>query len=109
MTTKEKKEYTLLAILLVATFAVIYFNFLKPKGSILPQGGIPIATVPPEISGAAAILPVTGATQGTGAFLPNGTSLNLDVLDNPIFKSLTPPVYPTVTGDEIGSDNIFGK
>ncbi len=121
MTSKEKKEYVVIAVMLVATFLVIYFNFLKPKSSPTPissalPGSTPLAgtgsALPAGVGGA-----LPGAIPGTAvttsatstSFLPAGTSLNLKVLDDTRFKKLVPPVYPTVTPDEIGSTNVFGQ
>lgn len=107
MTTKEKKEYIVLALILVATFFVIYINFLKPKSSVQ----VPLSVAPEGVIG----LPAddqaanSAAAVPTGAFLPNGTAFNLDVLDSDNFKSLIAPVYPKVSDSEIGSTNIFGK
>ncbi len=117
MTQKEKKEYAILGVLVVATLAVIYFNFFKPKSSPIPEGpisAIPGGAVTPSLG---AGLPVTStpgatptaATAASGPFLPNGPALDLKVLDDSRFKSLTPPVYPQVTLPEIGSTNPFGE
>jgi hypothetical protein len=109
MTTKEKKEYAVLALLLVAIFVVVYMNFLKPKPTEVITG-IPAGAVSPEgVPGTAAVTQGTTPVVSTGAFLPNGTGLNLDILDSDKFKSLTAPAYPQVNDFEIGSDNMFGK
>lgn len=124
MTTKEKKEYGALGAILVITFVVIYFNFLKPKPAQLhpvnlgtAAGVLPAAGSPPgTISGPTGATPTssmsatpTGSAISQGSLLPNGSDLNLKVLDNEYFKKLNPPIYPVVTKEEIGSTNIFSK
>lgn len=132
MTTKEKKEYAILTVLLLATFAVIYFNFLKPKPApavhvlALPGASGPSAgTVPgatPAAGAGASVLALPGAAATPGAavpgaisggasngFLPNGTELHTDVLNSKPFSTFIEPNYPAVSKDEIGSDNIFGN
>ena len=127
MTTKEKKEYGIFAVLVVITLGVIYFNFLKPE----PTTSGPIAAYPsgtttiPGTGAGAGTSPTTGApsagtttpagagataTPSTGsALLPNGSSLQVDILRKKPFSDFTPPIYPTVTKSEVGSDNVFGK
>ena len=93
MTKKEKTEYWALAVAVVATAAVLYFFVFSPQ-------------TPTPALGAPAQL-----TSGVGAagFLPNGTSVKTDVLQNPQFTSLVAPVYPQVTRDEVGSADLFAQ
>ncbi len=97
LSSKEKKEYAILAVLLLATFAFIYFNFLRPKN-------LPIVKVD---TGATA--PGGIAAPVYGSFLPHGTDLNLKILDDPRFKNLSAPTYPDLKAGEIGNDNLFLK
>jgi len=112
-TPKEKKEYAIIGVMLVATLLVIYFNFMKPKGNSVPVATAPVPGGPiiTPTGGTAAPVP-GGATVGiptsSTTFLPAGTSLDLNVLDDKHFKALVPPVYPQVTPDEIGSTDVFG-
>ena len=114
-TPKEKKQITVIVVMLLATFAVIYFNFLKPKSvpaptavqsNTLPGSG---TDLPAGTTGAVTAGSTSASVSAGSAFLPGGTNLNLNVLDDKHFKALVPPVYPVVTPDEIGSTNVFSE
>ncbi|MDB4939849.1 MAG: hypothetical protein JWO40_274 [Candidatus Doudnabacteria bacterium] len=124
MTTKEKKEYGIFAVLLVITLGVIYFNFLKPKPAPLASiSALPADGTAPSAGPAAAIAngsaPSTGAdvvtaSPGTAAasvssLLPNGSSLPVDILQQKPFSDFNPPIYPVVLKSDVGSSNVFGK
>jgi hypothetical protein len=134
MNLKEKKEFGMLGVLVLATFVVIYVNFLKPKpatpppllglpgnggpassGAINSGAGVPsltpVASQMPGVPGA--VVPGAGLPGAvmlpTTNFLPNGADLQIDVLKNKPFSALVPPQYPSVTKEEVGSDNVFAK
>ncbi len=93
MTGKEKKEYSILGILLIAILGLLYFVFLRGPSS--PQ--------PATTDQAAA------SSTPAAKFLPNGTSFNIKLLQDPRFTNLTAPTYPTVDPSEVGLPNPFGK
>ena len=93
MTTKEKKEVIILVILLIVVAFVVYFNFFKK-----PDPGNQVFGVPDAVEGPAV---------SAGGFLPNGPSLDLDILEDAKLKALIAPKYPTVTKDEVGQTNPF--
>jgi hypothetical protein len=129
MTLKEKKEFGMLGVLVLATFVVIYVNFLKPKpatpppllglpgnggpassGAINSGAGVPSLTpVVSQMPGAAGAVVPGAVMLPTTNFLPNGADLQIDVLKNKPFSALVPPQYPSVTKEEVGSDNVFAK
>ncbi|GAC1413066.1 MAG: hypothetical protein NVSMB66_3980 [Candidatus Doudnabacteria bacterium] len=131
MTSKEKKQYAILAFLALATFGVIYFNFLKPKKAPAvytvalpgtPPGGTGMPPVTPGTAASSPTSPTTSAgaaiqkagsgpafTNSAGAILPNGNDLRLDVLRSKPFSDFVEPNYPQVKKEEIGSTDLFGK
>lgn len=95
MTSKEKKQYLILAVLIVAIILVVYFNFFKKSSTDIvlnpaleQQNGV--ATPEPE------------------AFLPYGTNFDTSIFKDPRFKGLNTPSYPQVDRSEIGVVNPFG-
>jgi hypothetical protein len=115
MTTKEKKEYAILAVLVLATIGVVYFNFFKkpaavvttpgatpqPAGAVLP-GANPLQS-PLAVPGSAAPVGTVAPATNSSAFLPNGPKLDIEkVTTDKRFLRLQAPDYPTVTREELG-------
>ncbi len=101
--TKEKKEYIVLGIVLLAMVFVLYSYF--NKGSDAPS---------PEVSqtdvvGGLQVVPMTGAVSSKKVLDLHsiGSSLNTAVLQDPRFKYLVTPAYPTVNRAEVGLQNPF--
>lgn len=93
MTSKEKKEYGILTVLVLGIFFVIYSNFIK-KDTPTPDAGLA-----PDALG---VVPEQ-------TFLPHGTAFETGILQDKKFKNLTPPSYPQVDRSEIGVVNPFGQ
>ena len=110
-TSKEKKEYIILAIILIAVGWVVYSNFVAPKngGSATVVNSNPALRAGPggteTVSGDGS---AAGGAAGTaGGFLPNGANIDLGPVEDPRFKQLTPPNYPVVNRTEVGNPNPF--
>ncbi len=109
---KGKKEYIALGILLLAILAIIYFIFFRSSPSPETTVGIsnsPVAAADNSASQAGAAAAPASAAARSSVFLPNGAALNLQLLEDPRFKNLLPPIYPTVDRSEIGQINPFLK
>ncbi|MEK7652201.1 MAG: hypothetical protein AAB351_03335 [Patescibacteria group bacterium] len=105
--TKQKKEYIVLGIVLLAIVFVLYSYF--GKGSSVPD---PEAVKNTNVVNN--LQPVT--MPGTTAAAPArkvldlnsiGSSLNTTVLQDPRFKYLVTPAYPIVDKSEVGLQNPF--
>lgn len=110
MTTKEKKQWIIFAVIITITAGIIYFNFLKPNPVSPPVlvGGDPgVANQAIPTGSSSTVTGTTTSTAAPAAFLPNGAKFDLTVLSDERFKILIPPSYPTVTKEEIGKDNPF--
>jgi hypothetical protein len=103
MTKKEKIEYGLLAVLLIAVGAVLYFFVFNPQPSAPSQPGTGAPTMP--------TMGVPGmATSGSASsFLPNGTGIQTGILSDPKFTSLVKPTYPQVSREEVGNPDPFAQ
>lgn len=100
--TKNQKELAILAVLVVATIAVLGSFFLRNSGG---SSSIVDAEIPSDV----VVEGVAPAGEGTStySFLPEGFDVDLDVLNDPRFKSLVPPSYPVVEQSEIGNLEPF--
>jgi hypothetical protein len=127
MTTKEKREYIILAVILVALLGFVYMNFFHksqpaataeqtaamngalPGSMPAPAGALPngVPSAGP-IPGSLAPGSNAAPAASSGQFLPHGTELNFKVLQDPRFQTLIVPVYPTVDPSEVGMPNPFG-
>ncbi|TSC66435.1 MAG: hypothetical protein G01um101477_92 [Candidatus Doudnabacteria bacterium Gr01-1014_77] len=101
--TKEKKEYIVLGIVLLAIVFVLY-SYLG-KGSSTPD---PEAVKNTSTENLQPV--VTPGTQHARKVLDLnsiGSSLNTAVLQDPRFKYLVTPAYPIVDKSEVGLQNPF--
>jgi hypothetical protein len=101
--TKNQKEVAVLAVLVVATIAVIGTFMMKKTGGADPFVD---AEVPSDVV-VQGVDPIAGNVSGNYSFLPEGFDVDLDVLTDIRFKSLTPPSYPVVEQSEIGNPDPF--
>lgn len=101
--TKEKKEYIVLGIVLLAIIFVLYSYFGKGKSATSPE-----ASKTDVVSGLQ-VVPMTGAVPSKKVLDLHsiGSSLNTAVLQDPRFKYLVTPAYPTVNRAEVGLQNPF--
>ncbi len=98
MTTKEKKEAILLAVLLLAIGGVVYYNFFRTPSS---SNVVPVTlTATPGVPGAAG----PGATSGAPVNASGKLNLDTSILTDPRVTQLSPPIYPTVTRQELGTN-----
>lgn len=87
MTVKQKKLSVLVLVVVVLLIAVYIFILRKPETPSSSEGSY---TNPTE-----------------EVFLPNGTSFDDSILKDPRAAALIPPVYPTVTREELGVSEPF--
>ena len=101
--TKEKKEYIVLGIVLLAMVFVLYSYF--GKGSDAPSPEVSKTDV---VSGLQPV-PMTGAVSTKKVLDLHSicSSLNTAVLQDPRFKYLVTTAYPTVNRAEVGLQNPF--
>lgn len=100
--TKEKKEYIVLGIVLLAMVFVLYSYFNKGSSAPSPEES------KTEVAGLQPV-PMTGAVSSRKVLDLHsiGSSLNTAVLQDPRFKYLVTPAYPTVNRAEVGLQNPF--
>jgi len=89
---KEKREYAILAILVIGTLWVLYSHFFAPSSLTV---ALPSAGTPTLVGGS------------SSAILPNGPQIDLAPVQDPRFKNLVPPNYPVVSRGEVGTANPF--
>ncbi len=100
--TKEKKEYIVLGVVLLAIVFVLYSYFGKKSGSPTPETSKDVA------SGLEPVPMQTNASAKKVLDLHSiGSNLNTAVLEDPRFKYLITPAYPTVDRSEVGLQNPF--
>lgn len=83
---KQIREWIILGILLIVTASVLFFHNRSKTN---------LATLQ------------SSTTQGQ--FLPHGTNLDFNLLQDPRFKNLIAPNYPQVSPTEVGLPNPFQK
>jgi hypothetical protein len=92
--TKQQKQLALLGVLVIAILAVVIpFMMGGDEGT---ESTDPLPVVDGIVPG------VDGAASGQYDFLPDGFDVDLSVLDDPRFKALNAPSYPTVSPGEYG-------
>ena len=107
--TKEKKEYIVLGILVLAIIGAIYF-YMRPSAPAAPANTQTANNSQNPQQSQNSTSPTDALqTLVNGPFLPNGTTLNINLLNDPRYQTLIDPVYPQVDRSEVGNPNPFNN
>src|SRR5689334_6723600 len=86
MTSREKKEISILGAVALVVLIVVYFTWFKKPADTEPVVATPVVA---------------------GTVFPNGTDLDIKPLQDPNFTNMIRPIYPVVTKSEVGAANPF--
>jgi hypothetical protein len=96
MTTKTRNESIALVVILLVLGYLLYHFFLSGSST------------PVAVNTTTVMNSTTGSTSGSpNQFLPNGSTLDTSVLQNPTFTSLVPLPQFSVSQSQLGVTNPF--
>lgn len=101
----KKKLVWSIVLLIISTAGIIYVNFFtgRPKRADIPtqQNNVPLSRTRQPVGEEGQV--------ASGGLLPHGSKINLQILQDERFTVLKRVAPVTVTPEELGKSDLFGK